>query len=79
MVSPMSMHRTEGYLQFRLELEEHPGGAKQRWRVEVSDNYRLYAVKMASLRATRQAALPLRSQLIELLQFVLACEIAWVR
>jgi len=75
----MPMRRTEGYLQLRLELEEQPGAAKQTWRVKVSENYRLYKVKMASLRATRQAASPLRSQLIELLQFVLACETAWVR
>lgn len=47
--------------------------------MKLSDNYRLYAVKMATLRATRLAASPLRSQLIELLQFALACEIAWIR
>lgn len=46
--------------------------------MKLSDNYRLYAVKMANLRANRHASSPLRSQLIELLQFVLACEIAWI-
>lgn len=44
----------------------------------MSDNYRLYTVKMANLRAARRASAPLRLQLIELLQFVLECEAAWI-
>ena len=43
----------------------------------MSDNYHLYASKMASVRAARASATPLRRQLIELLQFVLECEAAW--
>lgn len=44
----------------------------------MSENYTLYAKKMAELRAARIANRPLRHQLEELLQFVLECEAAWV-
>lgn len=43
----------------------------------MSNNYHLYVAKMASARAARASATPLRRQLIELLHFVLECEAAW--
>jgi hypothetical protein len=44
---------------------------------EMSENYRLYAQKMAQKRLCRLAGRPLRQQLEELLQFVLECEARW--
>lgn len=44
----------------------------------MSDNYHLYVRKMAQLRAAREANRPLHRQLVELLQFVLECEAAWL-
>jgi hypothetical protein len=44
---------------------------------QVSGNYRLYAAKMAELRAQREARRPLHSQLQELLLFVMKCEMRW--
>jgi hypothetical protein len=43
----------------------------------MSENYKLYALKMAELRAAREAKRPLRRQLDELLEFVRQCEAAW--
>ena len=43
----------------------------------MSENYKLYAQKMAALRAARLASRPLRRQLEELLEFVRECEAAW--
>jgi hypothetical protein len=43
----------------------------------MSTNYRLYAAKMAELRAQREANRPLRRQLQELLLFVEKCEMRW--
>ena len=43
----------------------------------MSSNYGLYAAKMAELRAQRVANRPLRSQLQELLLFVMKCEMQW--
>jgi hypothetical protein len=45
----------------------------------MSENYRLYAQKMAELQAARLANRPLRRQLEELLEFVHQCEAAWPR
>ena len=42
----------------------------------MSDNYRLYAKKMADLRAHR-ANRPLRRQLAELMEVVQRCEAVW--
>ena len=47
-------------------------------RREMSDNYHLYSRKMCQLRASRHASLSLCLQLIDLLQFVLECEAAWL-
>jgi len=44
----------------------------------MSDNYRDYMRKMAQVRAAREENQPLYLQLIELLQFVLDCEAAWL-
>ena len=44
----------------------------------MSDNYHEYMRKMAQVRATREANGPLHQQLVELLQFVLECEFAWL-
>jgi hypothetical protein len=44
----------------------------------MSDNYREYVSKMAAIRAAREANRPLFLQLIDLLQFVLECEAAWL-
>ena len=44
----------------------------------MSDNYHHYVRKMAEVRAAREANQPLFFQLIELLQFVLECEAAWL-
>jgi len=44
----------------------------------VSENYHLYARKMAEQRTAREANRPLYRQLIELLQFVLECEASWL-
>lgn len=44
----------------------------------MSENYIQYARKMAELRAGREANRPLYWQLMELLQFVLDCEAAWL-
>lgn len=44
----------------------------------MSDNYHLYVRKMTELRAAREANRPLYMQLIDLLQFVLDCEAAWL-
>jgi hypothetical protein len=43
----------------------------------MSENYKLYAQKMAELKAARLAARPMRRQLEELLEFVRQCEAAW--
>jgi hypothetical protein len=43
----------------------------------MSQNYKLYAQKMAELRAPRLANRPLRRQFEELLEFVRQCEAAW--
>ncbi len=47
-------------------------------RFDMSDNYHLYAQKMAEQLAARRAASNLYRQLMELMQFVLQCEAAWV-
>jgi hypothetical protein len=47
-------------------------------RTELSDNYRLYAQKVAEQRAERPTVSPLYRELIELLRFVLRCEADWV-
>jgi hypothetical protein len=44
----------------------------------MSDNYHEYVRKMAAIRAKRETNRPLCLQLIELLQFVLECEAAWL-
>ena len=44
----------------------------------MSDNYHDYVRKMAQVRAAREENQPLYLQLIELLQFVLECEFAWL-
>ena len=44
----------------------------------MSENYVMYGSKIASMRAAREVASPLYRQLIELLQFVLECEAAWL-
>jgi len=44
----------------------------------MSDNYHEYARKMAQVRAAREENRPLHCQLVELLQFVLECEFAWL-
>ena len=44
----------------------------------MSDNYHEYMRKMAEVRAAREGNRELHSQLVELLQFVLACEAAWL-
>ena len=44
----------------------------------MSDNYHMYARKMAERRAAQEANRPLHRQLVELLQFVLVCEAAWL-
>lgn len=44
----------------------------------MSDNYHLYARKKAEQRAAQETNRPLHNQLVELLQFVLACEAAWL-
>jgi hypothetical protein len=43
----------------------------------MSENYKLYAQKMAELRAARLSNRPLRRQLEELLDFVRQCEASW--
>jgi hypothetical protein len=43
----------------------------------MSENYKLYAEKMAAMRAARRADRPLRHQLEELFQFIRLCEAAW--
>lgn len=43
----------------------------------MSENYRLYRIKMAELRASREANRPLAKQLRELLMFVARCEARW--
>ena len=44
----------------------------------MSDNYHEYVRKMAQVRAALEENRPLYLQLIELLQFVLECEAAWL-
>lgn len=44
----------------------------------MSDNYTEYVRKMAVVRAEREENRALLGQLIELLQFVLECEAAWL-
>ena len=44
----------------------------------MSENVREYVRKMAEVRAAREANPTLFFQLIELLQFVLECEAAWL-
>jgi hypothetical protein len=44
---------------------------------EMSENYKLYAQKIAELRAAREASRTLRRQLEELFEFVRQCEAAW--
>ncbi len=44
----------------------------------MSDNYHQYARRMAHVRAAREGDRPLHRQLVELLQFVLECEFAWL-
>jgi hypothetical protein len=44
----------------------------------MSENYHLYVSKMARIRADREEVGPLHRQLVELLQFVLECEFAWL-
>ena len=44
----------------------------------MSDNYHEYVRRMAQVRAAREENRPLYLQLIELLQFVLECEAAWL-
>jgi hypothetical protein len=43
----------------------------------MSDNYQLYAHKMAELRAAREANRPLRRQMQELFDVVRECEARW--
>lgn len=43
----------------------------------MSENYQLYAAKMAELKAYRSANRPLQRQLDELLTFVKDCENRW--
>ena len=43
----------------------------------MSENYQLYATKMAELKASRSANRPLQRQLDELLMFVKDCENRW--
>ena len=43
----------------------------------MSDNYTLYAQKMAELRAAREANRPLHHQLEALFQVVRECEARW--
>jgi hypothetical protein len=43
----------------------------------MSDNYTLYAQKMAELRVAREANRPLRSQLEALFQVIRECEARW--
>lgn len=43
----------------------------------MSNNYTFYALKMAELRANRDAKRPLQSQLGDLLEFVRRCEAQW--
>ncbi|MFI5038333.1 MAG: hypothetical protein ACHQCG_00200 [Solirubrobacterales bacterium] len=43
----------------------------------MSENYRLYRIKMAEIRAAREANRPLARQLRELLMFVARCEARW--
>jgi hypothetical protein len=45
--------------------------------VAVSDNYKLYAAKMAELRAYRSANRPLHGQFDDLIAFVKTCEGQW--
>src|SRR6266581_356633 len=52
-------------------------GRRRRSR-EMSDNYHEYVRKMAQVRAALEENRPLYLQLIELLQFVLECEAAWL-
>jgi hypothetical protein len=44
----------------------------------MSDNYHNYVRKMAQVRTERDENRALLGQLIELLQFVLECEAAWL-
>jgi hypothetical protein len=44
----------------------------------MSENYHEYARKMAEARAAREGNRSLHRQLVELLQFVLECEAAWL-
>ncbi len=44
----------------------------------MSDNYHDYMRRMAQVRAGREENRSLHLQLIELLQFVLECEFAWL-
>jgi len=55
-----------------------PCSGSRRFGEKVSENYHLYARKMAEQRTAREANRPLYRQLIELLQFVLECEAAWL-
>jgi hypothetical protein len=48
-----------------------------RGATEMSDNYTLYAQKMAELRAAREANRPLSSQLEALFQLIRECEARW--
>ena len=43
----------------------------------MSDNYHDYMRRMAQVKAAREGN-PLHRQLVELLQFVLECEFAWL-
>jgi hypothetical protein len=43
----------------------------------MSDNYTMYAQKMAELRAAREASRPLGSQLETLFQVIRECEARW--
>ena len=45
---------------------------------EMSENYHEYVRRMAKVRAAREENRPLYLQLIDLLQFVLECEAAWL-
>jgi len=44
----------------------------------MSENYHEYVRRMAQVRAGREGNRPLHRQLVELLQFVLECEAAWL-
>ena len=44
----------------------------------MSENYHQYARKTPEVRAAREASRSLHLQLIDLLQFVLDCEAAWL-